>query len=465
MTETNNRIVFNEENIKNIPLAAPGKQISYLATNQKGLALRVGSTSKTFIVYGRVAKGAPTRITLGKHGFITVAQAIKKAKEILPTLASGINLNEEKKKAKIEIAEKAVVQDQTLEWLFNHYRDEQIIKIKGGAASTLKDMKTSVTYFGRKQCQTLKLDGNGKWQKDRIVDLSDWLQRPYRSIKRQEVLDRFEVFEVTMPSRIGNKELNPMIRTHQQAFIFATTAFKFIISRMDEDEELPRNPFAILSAHKKWKHSNVKEGMVDFKSVEFYHFWKAVENYEKHKGVVTDYLLMSLLHAGRSIEIAPLQWKQIDFVKNLITFRVTKNKQDFFFPMTKKVREILERRWEANTDNHFVFEYPTSKYGHITPSCKHVFKNIHKVSGKLISHHDLRRTWATAARHLKMDERTLDYCLKHTIKDVNSHYFVRNEDEIREALQMVEDFFYAQLSLFETVEKIKSPQKKKLPGL
>lgn len=74
------------------------------------------------------------------------------------------------------------------------------------------------------------------------------------------------------------------------------------------------------------------------------------------------------------------------------------------------------------------------------------------MSGKLVSHHDLRRTWATAARKLKLDERNIDYCLKHKRSDVNEHYFVRNEAEILETMQTVEDFFLAVVA-----ETLKAP--------
>ena len=107
-----------------------------------------------------------------------------------------------------------------------------------------------------------------------------------------------------------------------------------------------------------------------------------------------------------------------------------------------------------NKDTVHVFDYADSKKGHVPQDCQHHFKNIGAKSGKVISHHDLRRTWATAARKLKIDERMIDYCLKHTINDVNAHYFVRNEPEILEALQMVEDFFLSTLLKAEQVEEV-----------
>lgn len=57
------------------------------------------------------------------------------------------------------------------------------------------------------------------------------------------------------------------------------------------------------------------------------------------------------------------------------------------------------------------------------------------------------------SRKLKLDERSIDYCLKHKRSDVNEHYFVRYESEILELMQTVEDFFVAVAA-----EQVKAPQ-------
>ena len=151
--------------------------------------------------------------------------------------------------------------------------------------------------------------------------------------------------------------------------------------------------------------------------------------------------MFSLLQVGRSIDAAPLKWKDVDLELKRVNYIDTKNGEEYIFPMTTKVYEIIKRRKDLNKDTVHVFDYEDSKTGHVPQDCQHHFKVIGARSGKKISHHDLRRTWATAARKLKIDERMIDYCLKHTINDVNAHYFVRNEPEILAAMQSVEDFF------------------------
>lgn len=436
------RIVFNKSNLDAIPFADSGKQTTYYDTNKTNLALRVGASSKTFIVYTR-PKGstAPVRITLGKYGDITIKHASDLAAKELAKIADGHNPIEEKKQAKIEQELAKTHDEETFKWMMDTYKAEHIVNYKGGSTGTLHNIATTMDYFDEKKVMTLKKNEDGTWTNDMEVVLSSWHERPFRSIKRQEVLDRFEILEKARPTR-NQKVLAPISRTHQMSFKFASSAFNFIIARneLDVKEEL-RNPFDVMTTRKKWKKSKVRTRFVDFNRAEFGKWWKAVEEYDFYYGIVSDYMLFSLLQASRSIDSAPLQWKHVDLELDRITYVDTKNGEEYIFPMTKRVRTIIERRKKLNKDTVHVFDYPESKTQHIPQDCQHHFKIIGQKSGKLISHHDLRRTWATAALSLDMNERMIDYCLKHTINDVNAHYFVRNENKIRKAMQTVEDFF------------------------
>ncbi len=442
------RLAFNKSNLDSIPFAPQGKQITYYDTNKTNLALRVGASSKTFIVYTR-PKGstAPVRISLGKYGVVTIKQAADLAAKELAKIADGRNPLEEKQQAKVEQLQAKEHQKETFQWMMDTYKAEHIIGYKGGAESTLKNIATALDYFDSKTVMTLKKNEDGTWSNDLEVHLSSWLERPFRSITRQEVLDRFDVLEKARPAR-NQKVLAPIVRTHQMSFKFASSAFNFIIARdeLDVKEDL-RNPFDVMSVRKKWKKAGKRTRFVDFERAEFPKWWKAVEEYDFEKNLVSDYLLCSLLQSGRSIDIAPLQWEHVDMEMKRINYINTKNGLDYPFPMTKRVHQILERRFKNKKDSFFVFDYADSKTGHVPQDCQWHFKVIAEKSGKLVSHHDLRRTWATAARKLKIDKRTIDYCLKHVIGDVNEHYFVSFEDELREALQAVEDFFLSKLTV------------------
>lgn len=437
----NTRIPFNKSNLDAIPFAESGKQVTYYDTNKTNLSLRVGATSKTFIVYTRPKQGNPVRITLGKYGDITIKHAADLAAKELAKLADGFNPVEEKKQQQQEQEVAKKNSEETFKWMIDTYKSEHIIGYKGGSESTLHNLETTMDYFDEKSVMTLKKNEDGTWSNDMEVHLTSWHDRPFRSITKQDVLDRFEVLEKARPAR-NFEVLQPIARTHQMSFKFASSAFNFIIARneLDVKEDL-RNPFDILSTRKKWKKTKVRSRFVDFNKAEFGKWWKAVEYYDFCNHLVSDYILCSLLQSGRSIDVAPLKWKDVDFELKRIHYLDTKNGEEYIFPMTKRVFEIIERRKKLNKDTVHVFDYEDSKTGHVPQDCQHHFKVIGARSGKKISHHDLRRTWATAARKLKIDERMIDYCLKHTINDVNAHYFVRNEPEILSAMQSVEDFF------------------------
>jgi len=447
---TTTQFKFSVSSIKNLPYADVGKQITYYDTELKGFALRVGATSKTYIVYKRINRGTPKRVTLGKVNALTLEEARKLAMKELSNLTHGIDQNAEYKKAKA-IKELEIQADtETIDWLLKEYLSEKIIKQKGGKDGTIRSVNDAFKFFNSRVITTLKKI-DGRWYIKDEIQLEDWLIRPFRSITREEILSRFDLFSISKPTRIDSENLQPMARTHQIAFKFLSSAYNFIISRdqLDKKEDF-RNPLDVLKSYGRWKKTNIRTRMVDFQKSEINYWWNALVDYRKVNSVASDYILFSLLQSGRSSDIAKLTWNQIDFDLNQINYTATKNGLDYIFPISKMALEILEHRKKDRGESNFVFHYKKSKTGHIPSDAKAHFKNISKRSEKLISHHDLRRTWGTAALHLDINERIINYCLKHTIQDVNAHYFMRNAPKIHKALQDVENFLLAQVANFET---------------
>lgn len=441
MTEkTESSIVFNKSNLDALPFANTGKQISYYDTNPTNLSLRVSAKAKTFTVRKRVIGRGMVRITLGKYGEISIAQAALLAKKLLVKLVEGENPNQDKKKKNQIYSQNGI---ETLQWLFDCWKNDHIIANKGGAETTLKDVGMMEKYFAEREITTLKKNSDGEWEESMKVTLSDWRYRPFRSITRQEVLDRFEVLAKAKPSKRG-KVLEPIKRSHQLYFKMASGAYNFIISRNELDiNENFTNPFDVLTRQKKWKPSNVRTNFLDFRLPEFREWYLTAEAYKFGDKVVSDYMIFSLMQVARSDEAAPLEWKHVNFNLRTIKYVDTKNGETYDVPMTKLVYEILKRREKLSKNKIYVFEYDQNKLGHLENECTYHFENIGELSGKYISHHDLRRTWATAAQSLKQDKTVMDYCLKHKIKGVDAHYFMRNSDLILECLQTMEDFFIA----------------------
>jgi integrase len=447
--DSSNRFPFTAKLLAKIPLETEGPQKTYYDTNFKGLGLRVGAKTKTFILYKRVKGGKPVRITLGQYGIIGLEDAKKLALAQSVVLNDGINPLEEKKTL---AAKFAATQVDTVQMVFDYYVTHQIKSHKKNVetldadgkvinkSSTLKDIDLMLKYFGEKTFKSLKLV-NGEWVQDKDVTLRNLLNIPFRELTPTEILERFKLLETACPARIPKKKpLEPIKRTHQLTFKYANSAFGYYIGvKSLIPTENYHNPFDILTSAKKWKKTSIRKNYIDFKDAEGYAWWKAVSTYNKAAGSVSDYFIFSLLQAGRSIDIAALTWDKVDFARKEIRYVDTKNEETYVFPLTKLALEILQRRKKFSNGTDYIFEYPNSKDKHVPPACKDHFNAIGNISGKHITHHDLRRTWATQARMLKIDGRTIDYCLKHKIGDVNEHYYQGQKKEIYDALQLVEN--------------------------
>ena len=439
------RIKLTKAIIDALPLASDGKQQTVMDTDLKGFGLRIGATSKTFIVYKRLPHGAPQRVTLGKYGHLTVDQARKKAQEQLSALVQGVDVNAQKKAVKIEKKKEEAANSQTFEWLLDLYKEEHLIKYKGGSEGTLRSFRDTKNFMEEREVMLLKQDKTGKWMEDEKIVLSDWLSRPFRDIKPREVLERHDFFAVAKPQRLLGGVLQPMCRTHQIAFKFAQAAFNFYIPRAFEEtgEEL-RNPFDILKTYKRWKEVNKRERHINFTDEDETGAWmEALLQYRKVAPVPADFILFSLLQAARGIEVRTLKWSDVDLQSRDVIYRNTKNKKDYKFPLSEAAYEILVRRKENNPkDTEWIWHYAKSKTGRIPDDAKHHFHAIESLGGKYVSSHDLRRTWATAANTLQVDMKQIDYLLKHKINDVNEHYIIRYRPKILSILQTVEDVLF-----------------------
>lgn len=445
------RVALSKSLIDKLPFASEGKQATVYDKHLPGFALRIGATAKTFIVYKRLSSGAPKRVTLGRYGHLTIDQARTLAQQELAKLTQGIDPNAIKKQKREKSKQEEVVSVETLEWLLDTYEREQLKGRKGGQPSTLRDLGLVRDYMGERKITLLKEQVSKekgakqekiKWIEDKEILLPNWLQRPYRSITREEVLQRFDYFALAKPQRVPKEGLRPIQRTHQIVFKFLSTAFNFTLPRA---ELSLTNPCDVLTAYKRWKSSNVRTRRVVFEKKEGANWFNAVVDYAKHNPVGSDYILFSLIQAGRSDELANITWDKVDFELQQITYKDTKNGADYHFPLTKMALEILERRKKAKI-NEFVFGSPESKkHGFVTKSAKPHFENIAEKCGILVSHHDLRRTWTTtASQHSTITKPTIDFCLKHAITGVDKNYYQREISTMLKALQTVEDYFVEQ---------------------
>lgn len=462
MEQAVEKLVFNKTNIDKLPLSKDGKPVVVYDKQLTGFGLRIGATAKTFFVYKRLPNSrTPKRVTLGRYPVLTVEKAKQLAMQELSNLTLGIDTSEEKKKTNILSEIEELRNTQTLQWVYDQYKNEHIVKNKGARFGTLKSIDQSIEYISERKIRLLKAskpnkDGVITYEFDKELILPSLLDRPFRSITKKEILERFDLYSMSA----AKHSLTPIVRTHQIAFKFLASAINFIIPRLEDEEDIS-NPCDVLKSFKRWKKSNKKTRRVVLEKKEGKQWFKELLEYRKKNPTASDYILVSLLQAGRSAEVYKLEWDQIDLELQLIHYGKTKNFEtskvgiEYSLPMSKKVYEILKQRHEEKGNSNYVFAYQEAyKHKVINKSAKPYFEYLAEASGVLISHHDLRRTWGSTANleALNIKERTIDYCLKHTIDDVNEHYLERNIDSIKSAFQKVEDYFFEKLAELEKAE-------------
>ncbi|SDK24178.1 protein of unknown function [Methylophilus rhizosphaerae] len=464
--KTDNHFVFTIKKIEALPFPNKGDRISYYDTNTPGLMLRVGHDYKSFYTQGRVkgGDGKVVRILLGKFPAISLDKAKAGSSIIQAKLHSGINPNVERKAVSDKNKIVNVQDAQTVEWMIDKYVAERLMSNnKKISQNTLNDMERLKKTFSERELTLLKKDKKtDEWVIDKVQTIPNWLDRPYRSITSIEINERFDLFSRTL-RKFNAGVLKPLEREHQLTFRYLNAAFEFIIpiAALENPQDIMSNPVSILSALKKLTKPKARNGQIEVNTnTDFYEWMYAVnhlQNYERETG--RDYILISLFQGGRSDEIASLKWEDIDFNQRLIKYKETKNHEDYQFPMTDEVFRILTQRFKNRKKGDvYVFSAPKLKNGkpkvkggHIAKGGRCFFENITKQTGKKNTHHDLRRTWTTGATKSKINDKIIEFCLKHKLEGVAQNYFVKNEHDIREALQTVENFF---LNLYEKQAKL-----------
>ncbi len=77
---------------------------------------------------------------------------------------------------------------------------------------------------------------------------------------------------------------------------------------------------------------------------------------EFDRGYLSDVVTLAIYTGMRRGEILNLEWKDIDFERDLICVRDPKNRQARYVPMTPTVRKtLLQRREKAPEGSEFVF--------------------------------------------------------------------------------------------------------------
>jgi integrase len=246
-----------------------------------GFGVRVTAHGvKSFIVQQRI-HGRDRRMTLGRHGVLTVEQARKAAKRLLGEIASGHDPLAERAKQRL--------QSTTLAEAFASY----LVVRKDLKPGTVNDMKVA------------------------LKGLSDWMHRPLTSITRDMVVKRH--------AKLGE-------RSHARANLamrYLRAVINFAAGQYTDSEGKPLitdNPVKRLSDTRGWYRIERRRTVI--KPHQLRPWFEAVLSLShapngqyrpSTDGAARDYLLLLILTGLRNREAATLQWENV----NLRALRMT----------------------------------------------------------------------------------------------------------------------------------------------
>ena len=158
-------------------------------------------------------------------------------------------------------------------------------------------------------------------------------------------------------------------------------------------------------------------------------FWQALHTLECP--LQQDLFKFLLLTGCRSGEARGVTASDINWHRQSITFRKTKNGNDHSLPLTPTLLNIVNTRVTC-TDSEYLFPLNDPKA---------ITKHISKSCGLHISPHDLRRTFAGVAEAAGIGSTTKKDLLNHLSgRDLTDDYTGKTEfDDLRVALQKIED--------------------------
>ena len=348
----------------------------------RGFGIRLTTTARTYIVQARV-NGVSRRVTLGKHGILTVQQARKKAIRELSKMLDGKDPSIEKKRT--------VAQSVTLEQVVGAY---------------LKDRRS------------LKDSSKADIFKHLDNAFSDWADKPILSITRDVALTRFREL-----SDKGPAQANQAFRNLRAWFNYAIGAY-----RADGRPTIAENPVKAISDLKIWNNVKPRSGRIPLDKIGV--AWNELQRLRETpeqtdiSRTLADAVTFLLLTGSRFSEMSGLTWDQVNIDEKWWTLPDPKNRTEITFPFANATLDILLNR---PRDSKFVFPARTQT-GHVGET-RNTLKKISKAVGAHITAHDLRRTFRAISGVCGIDFWKTKLLMGHKISgDVTITHYTETND-------------------------------------
>lgn len=371
------RVVGEDDDgsLRTVPLSAGMTDWFLRDARLQGFSVRVTGKGLRFYAERKLA-GRPCRYDCGAWPETSLTKARKTAEAALAMMKLGKDPNLEKKKAIAEVTQARARARETMGLTF--VRD-MLTQAASDSPKTRRD---------RQDVQ--------KW----IEDMAIWRV----SIHDLEPAQLDDMMQLLLQNR-GDATALKVWRYLRAAW-----------NRLDSAEQPTRDPFAdwlkkhklpVIPRRQTVLHTDDEAGRKWLSAVASMRNLEGARDYPKR--VMADYVLLSLCWGSRRSEAASLKVNDIDFEREFVVFRDTKNSRDHYFPLTPGVAVILQRRILDNNipRGRDVKRVTQGQPGYIPewvfPSPK---RGVHLVeprsalaigataSGMRITMHDLRRGFA-----------------------------------------------------------------------
>jgi integrase len=353
-------------------------------SDPKGFGLRLTPTARTYIVQGRV-KGIDRRVSLGRHGVLTVQEARKKAQATLAAMGEGIDPVVEKKRVE--------AYSLTLEKLAEQYIEAR------------RDLKPSSIADIRKHIKK---------------SFSSWSDKPAADITRDKVATLFREL-----SEKSAAQSNQAFRILRALLNYARAAY-----RPGDQPLLIENPVKILSDAKLWNRVQARSGRIPTEKIGA--AWNVIRELRNAPDqtrigeTLADAVSFLLLTGARWSEGAALTWEQVNLDEGWWHLPDPKNRRPLTFPMPKAAIEILTAR-KPKKAKGFVFP-ARSGDGHIVEA-RGVLEKVSAAAGGRVSPHDLRRTFRAVAGECGVEFWKTKLLMGHKISgDVTITHYTETSD-------------------------------------
>lgn len=367
--------------VENTPLPETGQAFLW-DTEVKGFGVRLTPTTRSYVVQARV-KGRERRVTLGRHGVLTLQRARDKALRELSRMSEGIDPVVTKKREQAH-------------------------------AVTLSEVVTA--YL--KDRRNLKESSRADIRKHLVKSFSDWADKPIAAITRDMVLKRFRELSDRSPA-----QANQAFRNLRAWINYAIGAY-----HADGVATIRENPVKAISDLKIWNHIKPRSGRIPTDKVGV--AWNVLQELRTTPDATTisrtlaDAVTFLMLTGSRWGEMAGLTWDRVNLDEGYWFLPDPKNRTAVTFPLSDIALDILRERPRKG---EYVFPDRTGK-GHIQEA-RSVLATVSGAVGVPVTAHDLRRTFRAIAGEVGVDFWKTKLLMGHKISgDVTIQHYTETSD-------------------------------------